>query len=101
MNHQLYVVMRDEFPVAVEFELLGAMARVPGHELPTTDMRKFGDRRWVAEYVGAVPSDAEWTIHRVDVAPYLDSVEAGDAAGEAYDRGYQAARMEFDESGMP
>jgi len=101
VNHQLYVVMRNEFPVAVEFELLPAFDRVPGIGLSTTNMRKRGDRVWVAEYRDAVPTDAEWSVHRVDVAPYLDSAEVGDATGEAYDRGYQAARMEFDESGMP
>jgi hypothetical protein len=101
MNHQLYVVMRNEFPVAVEFELLAALGRVPGIELATTDTRKRGDRVWEVEYRDSVPTDAVWTVHRVDVCPYLDATELGDATGEAYDRGYQAARMEFDESGMP
>jgi hypothetical protein len=101
VNSQLYVVMRNEFPVAVEFELLPAFDRVPGIGLSTTNMRKRGNRVWVAEYRDSVPTDAEWSVHRVDVAPYLDSTELSAATEDAWTRGYQAARMEFDESGMP
>lgn len=72
MNHQVYVVTQDGRPVAVRWELLSAMACIPEHELPTTDIRQSGQngRQWVVTYRDEKYLDGVWRIARVDTYPY-------------------------------
>jgi hypothetical protein len=70
MNDQVYVTMRDSDPWAVSFELLAAMATVPNHDRPGTDLRRRDARTYVVEYANEDPTDPLWRIIRVDTAPY-------------------------------